>query len=58
MLLLRAATGEEIVASVIGAVPPPGSQVWLTADAGHALLFDAATGARVEAPVALRERAA
>ena len=41
------ATGEEVVASVLGAVPPPGSTVWLAADTAHALLFDADTGARI-----------
>lgn len=58
VLLLHAATGEEIVASVLGAVPPPGSQVWLSASAGDALLFDAASGARIDVPAPPREQAA
>ena len=58
VLLLRAASGEEIVASVLGAVPPPGSHVWLSADARHALLFDAGSGARIEPLAPPREQAA
>jgi multiple sugar transport system ATP-binding protein len=58
VVLLRAATGEEIVASVLGALPPAGAPVWLSADATHALLFDAETGERITAPRAPREIAA
>jgi len=58
VLLLRAASGEEIVASVLGEAPAPGSTVWLTADASHALLFDTASGARIDPPAIVRERAA
>lgn len=57
VVLLRAASGEEIVASVLGQVPPPGTPVWLAADAAHALLFDAG-GARLSAPPAPAEIAA
>jgi multiple sugar transport system ATP-binding protein len=58
VVLLRAATGEEVVASVIGAVPPPGSVVWLDADTRHALLFDADSGARIPDAVRVKEHAA
>jgi multiple sugar transport system ATP-binding protein len=58
VVLLRAATGEEIVASVLGAVPPAGAPAFLTADAPHALLFDAATGDRIARPPAPSEIAA
>jgi multiple sugar transport system ATP-binding protein len=47
VVLLRAASGEEIVASVLGVVPSAGTPVWLTADATHALLFDAGGGGRI-----------
>ena len=40
------------------AVPPPGSHVWLSADARHALLFDAGSGARIEPLAPPREQAA
>lgn len=58
VVLLRAATGEEIVASVLGAPPAAGTPAYLTADAPHALLFDAETGARFAAPPAPTEIAA
>ncbi len=58
VVLLRAATGEEVVASVLGAVPPPGSAVWLMADTTHALLFDAESGARIPAVAQMVEHAA
>lgn len=58
VVLLRAASGEELVASVLGALPPPGAPVWLTAEAGHALLFDAETGARLAVAPAPAEVAA
>jgi multiple sugar transport system ATP-binding protein len=50
VVLLRAASGEEIVASVLGALPAAGAPVWLTADATHALLFDAGSGERIATP--------
>ncbi len=49
VLLLRLASGEEMVASVTGAPPEPGSDVWITADGARALLFDAASGMRIAA---------
>ena len=58
VVLLRAATGEEIVASVLGGTPAAGDPVWLTADASAALLFDAETGARLATPPAPTEIAA
>ena len=58
VVLLRAATGEEVVASVLGAVPPPGSAVWLSADTSQALLFDAESGARIAASAPVAEHAA
>ena len=57
VVLLRAAGGEEVVASVLGAVPAPGSQVWITADAAQAALFDAASGACIAATAPVREAA-
>jgi multiple sugar transport system ATP-binding protein len=47
VVLLRAATGEEVVASVLGTPPPPGAAVWISADAAQAALFDAASGTRL-----------
>ena len=58
VVLLRAATGEEVVASVLGAPPPPGSAVWLTLDSAQALLFDAGSGARIAAASPVVEHAA
>ena len=58
VVLLHAATGEEVVASVLGPVPPPGTQVWFGVDAPHAMLFDAASGTRLAATAALAEIAA
>jgi multiple sugar transport system ATP-binding protein len=58
VLLLRAEGGVEIVASVLGEAPPPGATVWLSASPDHALLFDAASGARIGKARALQEQAA
>ena len=58
VVLLRAATGAEIVASVLGAVPPPGSAVWLSVDPSSALLFVADGGRRVRKLAEVAERAA
>ena len=44
VVLLRAADGTEIVASVVGGAPAAGSAVWIAADPAAALLFDAASG--------------
>jgi len=49
VVLLRAGDGTEIVASLLGAAPAPGAQVAVAADAAAALLFDAASGARIPA---------
>jgi multiple sugar transport system ATP-binding protein len=57
VVLLRAAGGEEVVASVLGEVPAPGSPVWITADPTQAALFDAGSGARIAAPAPVREAA-
>jgi multiple sugar transport system ATP-binding protein len=58
VVLLRAAGGEEVVASVLGSVPQAGSTVWLAADAAQALLFDAESGSRIPAAPATLEHAA
>ena len=58
VLLLRAADGAEIVASVVGAAPPPGAAVWVCAAPSHALLFDAASGALLQQGALTREIAA
>jgi multiple sugar transport system ATP-binding protein len=50
VLLLRAEDGTELVASVIGAPPAPGSHVAVTAAPGRALLFDSASGLLLHAP--------
>lgn len=47
VLLLRTMGGSELVASLIGTVPPPGARVWVGAEAARALLFAAADGRRV-----------
>jgi multiple sugar transport system ATP-binding protein len=56
VVLLRAASGEELVASLPGAAPPVGAAVWAAAERGHALLFSGgrriAHGARREVAVA------
>ncbi len=57
VVLLRSAGGEEVVASVLGAVPAPGSQVWFSAETAHAALFDAASGARIAAAAPIMEAA-
>ena len=58
VLLLRTPAQEEIVASVIGAAPAPGSVVHLSADPAHALLFDAASGRRLQPGAMTQEIAA
>ena len=58
VVLARTEAGLEIVASVLGHVPPPGTPVWLAADTARALLFDAESGDRIPARVAAREFAA
>lgn len=50
VLLLSAADGTELVASITGTPPEPGSQVALTAAPDRALLFDAASGLALHAP--------
>jgi multiple sugar transport system ATP-binding protein len=57
VVLLRATEGTEIVASIVGSVPTPGTTAWLTADETQAMLFDAASGARIEAAAPVREAA-
>lgn len=47
VLLLRAAGGQEILASVLGDAPPPGAAVSIAPDPRRALLFEAASGMRV-----------
>ncbi len=49
VLLLRMARGLELVASIVGAAPKAGTQVWVSAAAGQALLFDARSGHRIAA---------
>ena len=39
VVLLRTASGAELVASLAGAAPPVGAAVWAAAEPGHALLF-------------------
>jgi multiple sugar transport system ATP-binding protein len=58
VLLLRAADGTELVASIAGAPPAAGSEVTVTIASGRALLFDAASGQALHAPRALAEIAA
>jgi multiple sugar transport system ATP-binding protein len=58
VLLLRASTGEEILASVAGDVPPAGSAVSLSAAPARALLFDAQTGLRIRKAMTPVEAAA
>ncbi len=57
VLLLRAQTGEEIVASVIGGGFAAGSAVWLSTNPAAALLFDARSGVRVESGTVMAEAA-
>jgi multiple sugar transport system ATP-binding protein len=56
VVLLRAASGEELVASLAGAAPAVGAAVWAAADPRHALLF--AGGLRIDNGGARREVAA
>jgi multiple sugar transport system ATP-binding protein len=58
VVLMHAAGGEEVVASVLGAAPSPGSTVWLGVDMSNALLFDAESGARIPTAAPAREHAA
>ena len=58
VVLLRAADGTEIVASVVGGAPPAGSKVWIAADPSAVLLFDAATGALLHERAEILEVAA
>ncbi len=58
VVLLRAADGTEIVASVVGGAPAAGSAVWIAADPAAALLFDAATGDLVHGRADVLEMAA
>jgi len=59
LVLLRGATGEEIVASVAsGRAPAPGQTVFLSADAAMALLFDAISGERIPPRRAVAGKAA
>ncbi len=44
VMLLRTPDGQEVLASMIGDAPPPGTAVWIRPDAGRALLYDAGTG--------------
>ena len=57
VVLLRAAGGLEVVASVLGTPPAPGTTVWITAEDSQAALFDAASGARLPATTPVREAA-
>lgn len=58
VLLLRAATGEEIVASVVGTPPAPGTMVWLMPNPTQTMLFDATSGAALPRITAPTEKAA
>ena len=44
VMLLRTADGQEVLASMIGDAPAPGTAVWIRPDANRALLYDAGTG--------------
>jgi multiple sugar transport system ATP-binding protein len=58
VLLLRTAGGSELVASLVGVPPPPGTRVWVGAEAARALLFEAAGGRRIPPARAAKEQAA
>lgn len=58
VVLLRLPHGAELVASILGTAPSPGSTAHVSADAAQALLFDAETGARLPVGGAKREHAA
>ena len=44
VMLLRTADGQEVLASMIGDAPAPGTAVWIRPDANRALPYDAGTG--------------
>jgi multiple sugar transport system ATP-binding protein len=58
VLLLRARTGEEILASIAGDVPAPNEMLSLSTDPARALLFDAQTGLRIPTAMTPVEAAA
>ncbi len=58
VLLLRAADGQEVLASVAGAPPQAGASVWITPDPARALLYDAESGARIADAATIRTEVA
>lgn len=50
VLLLRAETGDEVLASVDGDAPAEGSRIWFRPDPARVLLYDTATGQRMSTP--------